>query len=93
MSILSVVQIIGEARDSGEKVANSGTTGPSNHDLVLILLVVDDEIVVVLGLDRKVGDHARVSFRETLSKGHGVAFDGRSLVDVKVLRIAPTLIG
>lgn len=83
---MGVVQTVREVSGSDVEVAGSGLTGAFKDDLVLILLVVDDEIVLVLGLDREVGDLARGGFRETLSKGDGVARDRRSLVDVNVVR-------
>lgn len=61
-NILGVVQTIGEVRGSYVEVTNSGCFGPFKDDLVLIFLVVDDEIILVLGLDRKVGDLARGGF-------------------------------
>jgi hypothetical protein len=57
-NILGVVQSIREVRGSDIEIAYRGFTWAFKDDLVLIVLVVNDEIILVLGLDRKVGDLA-----------------------------------
>jgi len=48
---LGVVETVREVSGSDVEVAGSGSSWPFKDNLVLILLVVDDEIVLVLGLD------------------------------------------